>query len=919
MLSLLRFDECSRINLVDDTRFQDSAGFGRVIFDEDSKSEQELFYVERVDRNLSIDTIVAGSLTLGGSSLEISAINSVYSGNNRLGADDIIPYLVLDSLNARPYSMQVSVQGSRIVVYTNDSVVSGSDDISSSFFVHYSNNDKYVIIDDSVSFVYDNSSLTYFQPQLLLTDHLFYNSDTIDYSDISTKDDYRVYDHLETFSRSLVNFEVNDFSFDYQQPLFVLQLKQEVIPLERPKADYLVIDSINVVPRVETSNEAEVSFFEYSRPIERDLQIAKQEIDIRHEFIPVVRELSEPLAFEQQYDVYRVDEKQLVLEDKVDNHVSRDYVLPSLEPISLDNIFLETVNFNFYDSIVQFNTYNNVPIKDEARNEFLVYQSNDEFISLIRSDDVVSFSYERVPARERYVAFEVVDNSSLIQLPFDQFVYNNVANVSVEDSKQDLSINFAEDSHLFIPEISSPSVTYTRPDVQDSFVPNIELEERHMLQEEKGLTKYQSFAQVDDLQPMLYFSLDSSRQEYSVLDYSKVKDDFDVAFDPYIASSPLVRLDTMRSPSIIDAVRNRSIDMIVDNVEDRELDIVMPEYEAQSLAHAVAKPYDESDNADLDLNYSLNEPQLITMTRPFEGSKGKNEDEDIDYKKIVPIRSNTDPEPPLLDKEKPKKKDQCEDSSQCYSEVIKWLEGKLDDPTLTDEEYESISQCYAEDIKNIKKAREYIKKRKDGYVCSGSLRGKFHHNDPRFKLKDYVRNGKVQEGFKLAERLTVRFKENDMKEENIEAYNTKTSETVIYKQAGDTLFAYLNRHLSGTIVWKDFTFIDTETGDERSGVYWDQKYKEMKSCLYLQTIAEYHNEANESLGDKDEHGMKLNGIIILINGKESKSGTGTLWNYKLKQGDVIEIVYKNDAARYDSSEVISFPSVQDRFVNRKAA
>ena len=67
----------------------------------------------------------------------------------------------------------------------------------------------------------------------------------------------------------------------------------------------------------------------------------------------------------------------------------------------------------------------------------------------------------------------------------------------------------------------------------------------------------------------------------------------------------------------------------------------------------------------------------------------------------------------------------------------------------------------------------------------------------------------------------------------------------------------------------------------------------MKGCLYLETIAQYHREAKKLLGDKDQHGMRLNGIIILINGEEPGQGKTSLFDYRINPGDVIEIVYKN--------------------------
>jgi len=250
----------------------------------------------------------------------------------------------------------------------------------------------------------------------------------------------------------------------------------------------------------------------------------------------------------------------------------------------------------------------------------------------------------------------------------------------------------------------------------------------------------------------------------------------------------------------------------------------------------------------------------------------------------------------------------CERPSECFEEIIQWMDGKFDakDPEMI-QKYRSISECYADQIDHIKKAREYIRQRKDGYTCGGTRYSRFHHNDPGFKLQYYIRNGEVQRGFKLAERIEV--SEETLRRgttHKVRAFNTKTGEIVEYGLDRDTVYAQLDILTRGTIIWKDFSYIDTETGQERSGMFIDEKTGEEKACLYLETIAEYHAEAKKFLGDKDEHGMKLNGIIILINGVEPGKGTTSLHNYKLRSGDIIEIVYKNDAARYDSSNRVVF-------------
>ncbi len=207
-------------------------------------------------------------------------------------------------------------------------------------------------------------------------------------------------------------------------------------------------------------------------------------------------------------------------------------------------------------------------------------------------------------------------------------------------------------------------------------------------------------------------------------------------------------------------------------------------------------------------------------------------------------------------------------------------------------------------MKNIQKARELIKERKDGYTCQGTLYDRFHHNDPRFRLKEYMRvesDGilRAQEGFMLAEDVKITM--DDLVAPGtdyvITAYSTKTGREENVVIDANSIYAILDRKLKSTAVWKNYHFIDTDTGEEKTG-------------LYLETLAEYHMQAKELLGDKDQHGMKLNGLIILLNGMEPGKGTVTLHDYVLNQTDLfakfggellLQPVYKNDQALYDSS------------------
>ncbi|MFH1294363.1 MAG: hypothetical protein ABIH90_00285, partial [Candidatus Aenigmatarchaeota archaeon] len=187
--------------------------------------------------------------------------------------------------------------------------------------------------------------------------------------------------------------------------------------------------------------------------------------------------------------------------------------------------------------------------------------------------------------------------------------------------------------------------------------------------------------------------------------------------------------------------------------------------------------------------------------------------------------------------------------------------------------------CYAathDDSNYLDDARRFIGNRKEL---------SFEVNSTR-TLDDYVRNGAVLDGFKLATSITVEPVSDQPY--MIDAFNTKTGQTHKFSLNGNSAYAHLDRGLAAkglTPAWENYFYIDTETGDERSG-------------LYLKTILETDNEAKTLLGDKDKHGMELSGIIVLINGHEPGGGTTPLHNYSVLQGDSIDVVYKNDSAFY---------------------
>lgn len=243
-------------------------------------------------------------------------------------------------------------------------------------------------------------------------------------------------------------------------------------------------------------------------------------------------------------------------------------------------------------------------------------------------------------------------------------------------------------------------------------------------------------------------------------------------------------------------------------------------------------------------------------------------------------------------------KENCGNTSQCFADTIDWLEERLKNLTLTDQGYESISQCYAEDIKNIQKARDYIRQREIKKPCGRAFYDRFHHvgfteeQKEKYKLKDYIRNAEIQEVFKLAAAITAgddiegeyyigAIWEDDIRGGELD--RVKLRKNSAYAQVDISL-----REQGYTPLWKIMSYIDTDTGEKRSG-------------LYLETIAELHLESKGLFGDKDEYGTSLMGLILLVNGEEPGKGTLSMHDYDVKSGDKIEVLFKNDLARYDEN------------------
>lgn len=222
------------------------------------------------------------------------------------------------------------------------------------------------------------------------------------------------------------------------------------------------------------------------------------------------------------------------------------------------------------------------------------------------------------------------------------------------------------------------------------------------------------------------------------------------------------------------------------------------------------------------------------------------------------------------------------------NDIIKTLKDKQNN------DESSFSTCYTTDDHNIiSKARELIKERDNEKIISTLYSNNYkshnknhngNYNNKKFQLKDYIRNGEVQEGFKLAEQFLV----NDTQEKdyNIKAFNTKTKQYEEVNVSHNSVYAQLDMMTNSNVEWKNYHYIDTDTGEERIGIY-------------AEDLKEFKDEAKKVLGNKDEYGMRLNGMIVLINGIEPGEGTISLHDYKVRKGDKIEIVYKNDNARYE--------------------
>ncbi len=304
-------------------------------------------------------------------------------------------------------------------------------------------------------------------------------------------------------------------------------------------------------------------------------------------------------------------------------------------------------------------------------------------------------------------------------------------------------------------------------------------------------------------------------------------------------------------------------------------------------------------NLEADLGYSIPASATPTSLKPLDGYSVKEEGKLESKLKEEKGTTNLDGSEDALNRSKQEKSSEgCEDTSKCFAETMDWMNGEVRDTILSEEELESISQCYAEKIRNIQKARDYITQREKKNPCGGALYNCFHHvgfteeQKEKYKLRDYVMNEKIEEGFKVVTTITVgKGIEGDYYIEAVWEDDVKSGEPGKATLKRNSAYAQLDIGLKEqgyTPVWKMMSYIDTDTGEKRSG-------------LYLETIAETHLEAKDSLGDKDEYGMKLMGVILMINDAEPGRGTLSMENYAVKAGDRIKPVFKNDNGVYGNN------------------
>ena len=178
------------------------------------------------------------------------------------------------------------------------------------------------------------------------------------------------------------------------------------------------------------------------------------------------------------------------------------------------------------------------------------------------------------------------------------------------------------------------------------------------------------------------------------------------------------------------------------------------------------------------------------------------------------------------------------------------------------------------------KAIEFAFQRKK-YACGGELAERFHLDDPRYRLAEYVRNGETLDGFLKVASFRAINKEGKTK---VNIYDAEKNESKPTEELFDnnTVIAQIDMYLKSigaTPVWERQYFINTETGKRESG-------------LILTAVAEYHLEAKRRLGEKDK------GLLIFLDGYEPGKGSIPVDKIMTNNNPYIAVVYKKDGCMY---------------------
>jgi|GEM_PF-6495691 len=232
----------------------------------------------------------------------------------------------------------------------------------------------------------------------------------------------------------------------------------------------------------------------------------------------------------------------------------------------------------------------------------------------------------------------------------------------------------------------------------------------------------------------------------------------------------------------------------------------------------------------------------------------------------------------------------------------------------TSQSQKPVSYCYENaDKETIERARQYAKQRrelKDDDISNGYQHAKSrdsdhyswkssvknHHtienqtNDTP-KFREYVRDGKVQEGFLLADEIVVE-KINE-KTTTLDVYNVDTGKWEKEEVDANSVYGIMKRCGKGTLIFHKQSFIDIEDPERK-----------VKSGIYLHDVKELGAERRERLGYKDAHGIDVSGYIIFVNEQEPGKGTIPLRDYLPENRSILRVVAKSDLGRYVDSPAL---------------